>query len=418
MDAFPANATRSGQGLPWILAFSGWLVMSAVFLVPLWSQPTLAVRGDDYWQMSEWFASSGSFLDRPYPHSHFGPGYPLLIHLLRTAGVGMFGLAVLQKLMVAVTGIALYRLGRTLGLAPMIALAAAAAFTIFPVVQANSSLFFAETFYLMLSSIAVATLFGQIKRRGGASPGWLLLGYGLLGAAALVRGNALVLLAGCAVIGVFTLPWRKLVIPVAIAALPILGWSALNWHWYGYFKPTSAGDAALAAVIVGPVMTAREGRPRVAGPEAWIDGPWQARYANLFELAQDTRRMAVEYAKTHPGPVLLGNVQGWFKGLLGPAKADLSGLLGGQWPAWTGLSLAVRGVLLAGMLGFFVAGGLRQQPAFAAFLCVMLAAHILAAGAAGYSRFGFPVDAFSVLALALFLQTTRLQTIASPAGAR
>ena len=398
---FPTFIVDPSRSAPWIFAFIIWLTVSVFFLTPLWFEPTLAIQNDNYWNMSEYFHSLG-----PYPFSHFGPGFPFLIYLLRSIGIDMLGVVIIQKIIVAFTGIALYHLGRTIGLKPIISLCAATAFTVFPVVQAYSSIFVTETFYLLLSSIGVAIIFRQIKKHSDPSLVWLILGYSALGIAALVRGNAVMLLIGCIVIGLFTtLPRHKILIAGIIAIIPILSWSALNWHWYGHFKLSSSGDAAVATSIIGPVMIERTGMVQRAEPEIWFSSDELKRYDNLFELSNDARKIAIDYAMKHPLPVIVGNVKGWFHGLLGPGEANFRYLFGSPSSnTYTVLSFMVRGALLIGLIGFFVIGGYRQQTAFAVFLCVMLAAHLLTAGAAGHSRFGYPIDAFSVLALAFFLQ--------------
>ncbi|WP_244072068.1 glycosyltransferase family 39 protein [Nitrosomonas sp. PY1] len=400
-STFPTFNIDPSRSAPWMFAFIIWLATSVFFLAPLWSEPTLAVQNDDYWSMSEYFHSLG-----PYPFSHFGPGFPFLIYLLRSIGIGMLGVVIIQKVAIAFTGIALYHLGRTIGLKPIISLCAATAFTVFPVVQAHSSLFLTETFYLLFSSIGVATVFHQIKKHSDSSLAWLTLGYSVLGIAALIRGNAMILLIGCLIIGLFTiLPKRKIFIAGIIAIIPILSWSALNWYWYGHFKLSSSGDAAVATSIIGPVMAKETGMVFTAEPEIWFKTDELKRYDNLFELSSDAREIAINYAIERPLPVIIGNIKGWFHGLLGPGEANFRHLFGSSSSnAYTILSLMVRGILLIGLIGFFVIGGHRQQTAFAFFVCVMLVAHLLTTGAAGHSRFGYPIDAFSVLALAFFLQ--------------
>ena len=379
-----------------------WLAVSGVFLVTLWHDPSMAVRGDDYWAMSNWFSSLG-----PYPYSHFGPGYPFLIYLLRSLGGTMFALLVLQKLMIATTGYLIYRIGRLLALPAAAAVAAGFAFTLFPIAQATSSLFFAETFYLLLIVLAAWLFLDAGRLKGRPLLMRLILTFLLLGLTALVRGNALVLLVVFAAIGVFRFPFRPLVVAAVIGGMPILGWSAMNYHWYGHFKPTSSGDANVAALLVGPVMSELEGRPRIAGPEAWFDGRWQDHAPNLFEFSLMARKKATAYALEHPVPVVVGNVKGWFHSLLGPAQADI-GQLTGPAATWVvGLSLAVRGALLLGLIGFFLCGTWRGQKLYAALLLGLLFAQVLPAGAAGYARFGFPMDAFSVLALALLVMQFR-----------
>lgn len=397
-STFIVDPSRS---VPWIFAFIIWLTVSVFFLIPLWFEPTLAIQRDNYWRMSEYFHSLG-----PYPFSHFGPGFPCLIYLLRSIGIDMLGVVIIQKIAVAFTGVALYYLGRTIGLKPIIALCAATAFTVFPVVQAYSSIFVTETFYLLFSSIGVAIVFHQIKKHSDSSLAWLILGYSTLGIAALIRGNAMVLLIGCLVIGLFTtLPKHKILIAGIIAIIPILSWSALNWHWYGHFKLSSSGDAAVATSIIGPVMIGRTGMEQRAEPEIWFSPDELKRYDNLFELSNDARKIAIDYAIQHPLPVIAGNIKGWFHGLLGPGEANFRHLFGSSSSnTYTALSFIMRGALLIGLIGFFAIRGYRQQTAFAVFLCVMLAAHLLTVGAAGHSRFGYPIDAFSVLALAFFLQ--------------
>ena len=381
-----------------------FLAVSWWFLASLQDDPAMAVRGDDYWAMSTWFSSFG-----PFPYTHFGPGYPFLIHLLRSIGVTMFGLLILQKAMVAALGYAIYRIGRLLGLPVAVAAAAGFAFTIFPIVQATSSLFFSETFYLLLIVFATWLFLDAKRLQGRALLLRLVLTFGLLGLAALVRGNALVLLASFALIGCFRFPLRAVILAAVIGGVPILGWSAMNYQWYGHFKPTSSGDANIAASLVGPVMADLEGKPRVAGPEVWIEsgGRWQDHAPNLFEFSLAARKMAIAYAAQHPVAVVIGNVKGWFHSLLGPARADILQFFGPNAQWLVAVSLAVRAALLAGLLGFFAGGAWRRQTTFAAVLLCLLFAHVVPAGAAGYARFGFPIDAFSVLALALLVQYCR-----------
>ena len=136
-----------------------WLVVSLVFLVPLWQNPSLAVRNDDYWAISEWFHDLG-----PYTSTHFGPGFPFLIFLLRSVGVTMFGLAVVQKLLVGIAMLALFRIGVQLRLPTALAAVAALAYGLTPLVQANSSVFFAETFYFALLTWGFALLLANSTR--------------------------------------------------------------------------------------------------------------------------------------------------------------------------------------------------------------------------------------------------------------
>ena len=70
-----------------------WLAVSAMFLLPIIRDPALAIRGDNYWEFSQWFGSS-----TPYPHTNFGPLFPLLIRVLRELGVSIAGVVAIQKL--------------------------------------------------------------------------------------------------------------------------------------------------------------------------------------------------------------------------------------------------------------------------------------------------------------------------------
>lgn len=397
---FPALGLNPHWTIAIAVAFSLWLLVSFVFVIPLWSQPTLAMQNDDYWLISEWFGSN-----EPYPYSHFGPGFPCLIYLFRSIGFDMFGMVVILKIAIGLTGIALYHLGRAIGLHQIISFIAASAFTIFPVVQVYSSLFLSETLYLLLTSTALAIIFRQIQHKDNSSVGWLVLGYSLLGIATLVRVNAMLVFAGCLIIGSFALPWRKIVIAGVIAMIPILGWSALNWHWYGHFKFTSSADSAIATSIVGPVMIKETGIGHQAMPEIWFEPDEAKRYDNLFVLSNDARDEAIDYALKHPVSVIVGNIKGWFNSLVGADKSKFQRLFSeASSNFWTGLALIVRCILALGLIGFFIIGGHRDQLAFSAFLCVMLIAHLVTGGAAGHARFGYPIDAFSVLALAFFVQ--------------
>lgn len=401
--AFLSNFPPLGLNLHWTIAiavaFVLWLLVSFIFVFPLWSQPVLAVQNDDYWRMSEWFGSDG-----PYPYSHFGPGFPFLIYLFRSIGFDMFGMVVILKIAIGLTGIALYHLGRTIGLHQIVAFIAAAAFTIFPIVQVYSSLFLAETLYLLLTSIAIAIILRQIQQKDNSSAGWLILGYSILGIAALVRVNAMLLLIGCLVIGLFTLSWRKIIVAGAIAIIPILGWSTLNWHWYGHFKFTSSADSAIATSIIGPVMIKQTGIAHRAEPNIWFEPDEIKQYSNLFELSNNARDEAIAYALAHPIPVIIANIKGWFNGLVGIDKSKFQRVFGEISNFWMGLALIIRCALAVGLIGFFIIGGYRYQLAFSAFLCLMLIAHLITGGAAGHARFGYPIDAFSVLALAFFAQ--------------
>ena len=379
-----------------VIGLVAWLVMSALFLDPIIGDPSLARRGDDYWEFSQWFGSSG-----PYPHTSFGPLYPLFIRLMRELGLSVATFIALQKVLALVTGYLIYRLGRHFGLGAALAAIAGAAYVIYPITQAESSLLFTETFYLTLLLGALACLMPALDARQDAAFGSLLAGFVLLGLAALVRGNGLVLFAGLGLVALMRCPWRKVITAGVIGALPILLWSSLNYQWYGHFKPTSSGDANIAALIVGPVYLEQEGKSDARWPDVWIDGNWYDHYSNQFDYTKFVRNKALDYAIDHPVPVVIGNVKGWFKSLLGPARQDFVLLFGPKGDILTALSAAVRAVLLLGLAAYALTGAWRRQPTFSILLAVVLLAHIAPAGAAGFARFGFPVDAFSTIALAL-----------------
>lgn len=375
-----------------------WFAMSVMFLLPIVHESALAIRGDDYWAFSQWFGSSD-----PYPHTYFGPLFPLLLRALRELGVSVAGVVGIQKLMVLFSGYLIYRIGRSSNLRPGIAMLVGGIYTVYPIVQAQSTLLFAETFYLTLLLSGIAVLMPTLASRQHARVRSLILGFGLLGLAALARGNGLVLFAGLGIVALLRCPWHKALIAGAIGALPVLLWSALNYHWYGHFKPTSSGDANIAASIVGPVYSEREGKPRIPGPEVWIQGQWYDLYPNQFEFAKAARSMAIDYALEHPGAILIGNIKGWVRSLLGPAHQDYIEFFGPAGIILTAISFVIRAILSLGIVFFIATGAWRLSPLFALVLALMLFGHIITAGAAGFARFGFPVDAFASLALALAL---------------
>lgn len=375
-----------------------WLAVSAMFLLPIIRDPALAIRGDNYWEFSQWFGSS-----TPYPHTNFGPLFPLLIRVLRELGVSIAGVVAIQKLMVLFNGYLIYRIGCSAGLKPGIAILAGGIYTVYPIVQAQSTLIFAETFYLTLLLASLAVLMPALAARDGVGLRSLTFGFVLLGLAALVRGNGLVLFAGLGIVALFRCPWHKALTAGIIGALPVLLWSGLNYHWYGHFKPTSSGDANIAASIVGPVYSELEGKPRVSGPDIWIQGKWQDHYPNQFDYTKAVRSIAIDYALEHPGAVLIGNIKGSFKSLLGPAHQDYIEFFGAAGTALTAISLVIRTILLLGIALFIATGAWRRSPLFTTVLGLVLLGHIVSAGAAGFARFGFPVDAFSTVALALAL---------------
>ena len=375
-----------------------WLAMSTMFLLPIVRDPALAIRGDNYWEFSQWFGSG-----TPYPHTNFGPLFPLLIRVLRELGVSIAGVVGIQKLLVLLNGYLVYRIGRSGGLRPGMATLAGGVYTVYPIVQAQSTLMFAETIYLTLLLASIAVLMPALAARHDVRIRSLIFGFVLLGLAALARGNGLVLFAGLGVVALFRCPWRKVLIAGIIGALPVLLWSGLNYHWYGHFKPTSSGDANIAASIVGPVYSELEGKPRVSGPDIWIQGKWQDHYPNQFDYAKAVRSMAIDYALEHPGAVLIGNIKGWFKSLLGPAHQDYLEFFGPTGKALSAVSFVVRAILLLGIVLFIATDAWRRSPLFTLVLALVLLGHIVSAGAAGFARFGFPVDAFTTVALALAL---------------
>ncbi len=378
------------------IGFVAWLVMSVLFLYPIIGNPSLTRSGDDYWAFSEWFGSS-----EPYPHTYFGPFYPLFIRLMREFGLSVVAFIALQKVMVLASGYLIYRIGRHFGLSVVLAALAGAAYVSYPITQAQSSLLLAETFYLILALGGIACLLPALDARQSATLGSLVAGFALLGLAALARGNGLVLFAGVGLLALVRCPLRKVIVAGVMGALPILLWSTLNYQWYGHFKPTSSGDANIAASLVGPVYAKQRGMPRVSGPDVWIEGQWYEHYSNQFDYAKAVRAKAIDYALDHPAAVAIGNVEGWFRSLLGPARQDFILLFGPKGDVLTVLSAAVRAVLLLGLIAYALTGAWRRQPTFSVILAVVLLGQIVAAGAAGFARFGFPVDAFSTVALAL-----------------
>lgn len=373
-----------------------WLAMSVLFLLPIMRDPSLAIRGDNYWEFSQWFGS-----DSPYPHTHFGPLFPLVIRGFRELGVSIAGAVAIQKLMVLLTGYLIYRIGRSSSLEPRLAALAGGTYTLYPIVQAQSNLLFAETFYLALLLGSITVLLPALTERRRVRYGSLITGFVLLGLAALARGNGIVLYAGLGIVALVLCPWRKVAIAGVIGALPILFWSGLNYHWYGHFKPTSSGDANIAASIVGPVYSKLEGIPRIVGPEVWTGGKWQDHNPNPFDYAVEVRAMAIEYAKKHPFAILSGNIEGWFRSLLGPAHQDYVQFFGPAGQLLTAASILIRTLLLLGLALFLATGAWRRSLLFTLVLAMVLFGHIVTAGAAGFARFGFPADAFTTVALAL-----------------
>ena len=399
-----------------IIAFllTAWLLMSTIFLIPIVRDPAIAIRGDDYWAFSQWFGTDG-----PYPHTHFGPLFPLFLRLLREMGVSIVGAIVIQKLLVLFSGFLVYRIGRSSGLGPGTAAVAGGIYTAYPIVQAQSNLLFAETFYLSLLLSGIVVLMSALIEGREVKLSSLAGGFLLLGLAALARGNGLILFAGLGISALFMCPWRKVLLAGFIGAMPVLIWSGFNYQWYGHFKPTSSGDANVAASVVGPVYSRLEGKPRISGPEVWIEGKWQDLYSNPFDYSSAVRAMAIDYALEHPLAVLVGNVRGWLRSLTGPAHRDYLEFFGAAGNLFSIVSFAIRSILLFG-IGLFVASGAwRLSTTFTIVLALMLLGHILTAGAAGFARFGFPIDSITTVALLLAIRTyfeKRLTKCSSPIG--
>ena len=382
-----------------------WAIVSGIFLLPLVWDPSFPIRDDNYWAFSEWFG-----LDWPptaFPHSHFGPLYPLVIHGLREIGVSIYGVIVLQKLLLLVCAWLIFRIARNAGLRASTAAVAGFAFTVYPIVQIHSSLLFSETLYLTLLLGGLDLLLRAARAGRSARFSTLSGGFILIGLAALARGNGLVFFAVLGLLLIFRCDWKKTLIAGVIGALPILGWSGLNYHWYGHFKPTSSGDANIAASIVGPVMARLEGLPQRTGPEVWISGNWYDHYPNLFAFSKAMRDKAIDYAIDHPVPIVLGNAKGWLNTLVGPAASDLLEAFGTPGYLVVGLSMAIRCLLLFGMLAFFLTGSWRRYPLITLALAIAVLAHVIAGGAAGFGRFGYPVDAISTIVLLLTVQARR-----------
>lgn len=379
-----------------------WLAASVLFLVPIVANPDLAIRGDDYWGFSQWFGSS-----EPYPHTFFGPSYPLFIRILRELGMTLLPFLVLQKLLLLLNGYLLYRLGRGFGLPLRLAAVAGLAYAVYPLNQAFSSLVFAETFYVTLLLGGLSFVLPAIRAGRWADFSTLLVGFTLLGLAALARGNGLVLCAGLGLLALYRCPWQKALLAGLIGALPILAWSGLNYHWYGHFKPTASGDANIAASIVGPIKAEQEGKSRFTGLEIWVRQPWHDHYPNQFEYALGARKLALDFARENLGAVAVGNVKGWVSTFVGPGRQEYIGAFGPAGDVLTAVSLGIRLLLLAGLLAYFLTGAWRRFPLYTGVLGMVLVAHVLTAGAAGFARFGVPLDAFTTLALALSLAAWR-----------
>ena len=274
----------------------------------------------------------------------------------------------------------------------------------YPIVQIYSSIAVAETLYLALLLAGLARLIEAARQGRRASFATLLAGFILIGLSGLARGNGLVFFLVLGPILMWRCDFRKVAIAGIIGAVPILFWSSLNYQWYGQFKPTSSGDANIAASLVGPAMALTEGRTLRTGPEVWIDGNWYDHYDNQFTFAKAMRDRAVAYAIEHPLPVIYTNAKGWLNGLVGPGAADLQQAFGSIGTGLAALSLVIRSTLLLGLVAFVVTGTWRRHRWLALILGIAVLAHIIAGGAAGFGRFGYPVDALSTLALLLALQ--------------
>lgn len=371
-----------------------WALVSWSFVAPIVSSPRIAVAADDYWYFSNWFYEGG-----PYPHSHFGPGYPFVLYAIRLLGGGMVTAIVLQKAMVALTAALIFAFCRKANVPWTIATGVAFGYAIAPTIQGYSSLFMSETTYALATTVAAWLFLNAVEPKGHTR--WAVLAFLVLGTSSLIRVNGLLMFAGFALIGAFFFPWKRLLVSVAIGCSPILVWSLLNYAWFGQLTPTSSGNANFAAHIVGPVMTDLTGRQEDWRPDVWFTDEELRQFDNPFEMSRAARDRALAFALEYPLQVLLGNVEGWFRTLLGPSRAVVLKVLGEQamWVVY--LSGLVQLLLTIGLVLFLLSAGWRKHPLLGAVVLLAFVAHVVPAGAGGYARMSVPLEAFACIALAL-----------------
>jgi len=187
------------------------------------------------------------------PTAHWPPGYPLLLAgIYWLFGPSLFAAKVANALLGSATVLLTYRIGCELG-RPRTGLVAAAVLALFPGDVLFAPTILSEALFAALFSAALWLFLRASNRASTRTRVWIVFGL-LLGAAALVRGTAVVMLP------IFTLTWlargttlrrtmRYSAAAVAGLVLALVPWTVRNQLRLGY--PILIGTNGANALWVG-----------------------------------------------------------------------------------------------------------------------------------------------------------------------
>jgi len=335
------------------------------------------------------------------PTAHWPPGYPLLL-----AGIyWLFGpsllAAKLANVLLATTTVALtWRIGCELGRS-RVGVVAAAILALFPGDVLFSPTILSETLFGTLFSASLWLFLRRTNRGDARATTWLAFGV-LLGAAALVRGTALVVLPA------FTLAWLACGAGVRRAAwwsaaalaglaLALAPWTLRNWVRLGY--PILVGTNGVAALWVGQSDVATSDDILPPGPAPKSSPGIEVRNPQFeVDVARARTREAFAWMAAHPGrvvamiPAKVGRMYEDDRGAYPWIEGGLQQLLGPERRRWLdavvdGYYFLVLALALVGARHFLTADhGAVLVPIAVAWFTLMHAVLFF-----GHARFHHPL---------------------------
>jgi 4-amino-4-deoxy-L-arabinose transferase-like glycosyltransferase len=302
-----------------------------------------------------------------------------------------------------------------------------------PLLMVQSALVLTEPLYvpfLLLTVVFFVLALREVSSSRNAIMLLVLAGAGA-GVCALTRSVGLVIPAAVIVaIVLHKSGWVARLIQLIAVLVPfvcvILPVCLHNQTKYGHFAISSSGKFNMAALMIGPAKRSVTPAAGVGLLDMWSAelGP---NYEQLppFVMADRASVQAVQWGRAHPARVLASMAKGQSMMLVAPDRsswaAEVAWLHLGSlsFKAFCGLITMFRAVVtLSAFFGLVICWRRAQQRDLLMFFIVLVAGHMIGAGATGSGRFVAPVspyfDLFSAAAVVAWMSGNRVWVLLVP----
>lgn len=368
------------------------ITTNILLIAPVFLNPTLAISPDNYLDLAQEWRQTGIF-----PDSYFGPLYIAYIALFLGITNNIPFIILSQLFLSIATAYIVYRIAWYSTENQFIATIATALWLLLPLRIIYQGMVLTETLYIFLMYLGILLSFNS---KNGLSLAFSGITFSL---AALTRGNSLIIGAMLFLYLLSSTGIKQIrpYIYIIFFTIPILIWSWNNYIQYHSFKPTASGDYNIAALIIGYEKRASMGLPQVGNADVW-KLPGEV-FANTFEEGKSVKERALFFAYYHPYEILRSNIIGWIRSITGSGFAQWQLIWGDIGTIIAILGSVFRVSIFAVSLSWLSMSLIRYRSitkpnSFLVFIyAVSFFAHVIPAGASGYSRFSLPVDPIAII---------------------